>query len=331
TTKIDWTDPGGAGRSPLTVAVGSDAQIIGFSDDLRYVLVEKSGPSLPPEYYLLTDGSKLNLLGRSRNDIDTASLGETRLVQYPARDGLIIPAFLTTPPASFGAGPHPAIILPHGGPWARDEWGWDVSGWTQYFASRGFVVMQPQFRGSQGWGQKLWRAGDAEWGQKMQDDNDDAAKWLVAQNLAAPGQAALFGYSYGGYAAMTAAIRPNGLYKCAIAGAGVAELGSFQNETFENRFIREFQMPTIKGLDPLAHAREVSIPIFLYHGERDQTVPIKESERFVAALKAANKPHKYREFKDMGHQFVTMVPEDLQLQLTEIEAYLHQDCGLHAP
>src|SRR5207237_5580379 len=113
----------------------------------------------------------------------------------------------------------------------------------QYLTSHGYVVIQPQFRGSDGWGNRLWLAGDREWGQKMQDDNDDAAKWLIDQHLAAADRIALFGYSYGGYAAFAAAIRPNGLYQCAISGAGVAELKDFQGETYDDRFLREYQRP----------------------------------------------------------------------------------------
>ena len=101
---------------------------------------------------------------------------------------------------------------------------WDLAGWVQYFASRGYAVIEPQFRGSTGWGQKLWRAGDREWGQKMQDDLDDAVKWLIAQHVADPKRVAIFGYSYGGYAALAASIRPNGLYQCAISGAGAGDL-----------------------------------------------------------------------------------------------------------
>ena len=325
---LDWQDPGSTLKSKIQVGDGADVDIVDWSDDRRIALVEKSGPKQPPEYYLLREGGKLQSLGGSNPSIKPDALGDGRLVQYPARDGLMIPAFLTTPPKDvYGAGPYPAIILPHGGPWSRDDLGWDISGWTQYFASRGYAVLQPQFRGSQGWGQKLWRAGDAEWGQKMQDDKDDGAKWLISQKIAAPDRIAMHGYSYGGYSAFAAAVRPNGLYQCAIAGAGVAELGTFQRETRENRFVREFQNPTIKGLSPLEQAARVSIPMLIYHGDRDQTVPISQSERFVARLKAANKPHKYVELKDMGHGYVTWNPEHTEKVLVEVEQFLKTDCG----
>jgi dipeptidyl aminopeptidase/acylaminoacyl peptidase len=291
------------------------------------VIVEKSGPKQPAEYYLLTDGSKLFLLGRSRPWINTAALGDDRLVQYKARDGLMIPAFLTTPPKSvYGPGPYPTLIEPHGGPWARDELDWDFTGWTQYFAARGYAVLRPQFRGSEGWGQKLWRAGDAEWGQKMQDDKDDGVKWLISQAIADPKRVAMFGYSYGGYAALAAAIRPNGLYQCAISGAGAGDLAALEAATFENRFQREFQHSTIRGLDALQHAKEAQIPVFLYHGDRDQTVDIEQSRKFAAALRSAGKPVRYLEIPDMGHQYVTWTPAMHERQLVVVEDFLKTGC-----
>ena len=324
----EWIDPASGTAAKISYPDGAGAYIRDWSDDLKYVLVEKSGPNLAPEYYLLTDGTNLTLLGKSRPQIPGAALGDSRLVQYKARDGLVIPAFLHTPSrARFGPGPYPGIVLPHGGPWARDDLEWDISGWTKYFTARGYVVIQPQFRGSEGWGDKLNRAGDRQWGLAMQDDNDDAAKYLISQGLAAPDRITLFGYSYGGYAAMAASIRPNGLYQCAVSGAGAAEIKRFQNETFENRYLREFQRPTIGGLDVLSNASKASIPIFVYHGDRDRIVDIAESERFVAALKAAGRPYRYLPIKDMGHTYNTMTPAHIETQLVEIEKYLANECG----
>jgi dipeptidyl aminopeptidase/acylaminoacyl peptidase len=325
---IAWTDPGTGEQVKMTVAQGADAQIESVSADLKNIIVMKSGPSHPPEYYLLNADGKLALLGKARPSVDPAAIGETRLVQYPARDGLMIPGFLSLPPkAIYGAGPYPTVILPHGGPWARDYLEWDTSGWPQYLTSRGYAVLKPQFRGSEGWGQKLWRAGDNEWGQKMQDDKDDGAKWLIAQGIATPDRIAMFGYSYGGYAALAATIRPNGLYQCAISGAGAPDLAEFRKSTFENRYQREFQNPTIGGLDALAKAREASIPVLLYHGDRDSIVDVKQSRQFASALKAAGKPYKLVEIPDMGHQYVTMVPAMMERQLVIIENYLKTDCG----
>jgi len=327
TKTVDWTDISTGEKIKYRTGDGADVSIMGYSEDLTKILVEKSGPKLAPEYYLLEDGKQLRLLGKSNPAIKPEALGDTRLAQYPARDGLMIPAFLTTPPASFGKGPHPAIVLPHGGPWARDGLDWDASGWTQYFAARGYVVLQPQYRGSDGWGQKLWRSGDLEWGQKMQDDKDDGARWLAAQGIAAADRIAMHGYSYGGFAAMAAAVRPDSPYQCAIAGAGVSDLNWARREWSEDPTQKQFQGSTVGGMSPLANLEKVVMPVYVYHGDRDQTVPIKQSEQFVARLKSSGKTVKYLELKDMGHQYWTWTPEHTSAVLTSVEQFLKNDCG----
>ncbi len=327
TTPQPWTDPGTGLTTTIQVANEASVEIVGWSDDFRYIVAEKSGPKTPPEYYLLTDGAKLELLGKSMPWIDTSALGVDRMVEYKARDGLLIPGFLTTPDKTlFGPGPYPTLIEPHGGPWARDDLDWDITGWTQYFASRGFAVLRPEFRGSEGWGQKLWRAGDAEWGKKMQDDMDDGAKWLIAEGVADPKRIAMFGYSYGGYAALAASIRPNGIYQCAISGAGAGDIKALERSVAEDRFLREFQKPTIDGLDALGRAQDASIPVLLYHGDRDQTVKIEQSHKFAAALKSAGKPYKMVDIPDMGHQLIYWTPQMWAEQLTLVDDFLKTGC-----
>ena len=328
TVPMQWTDIATGEQTRYSTPDGADVVFVDWSDDMKYAVVAKTGPRQPSEYYMLTDSGQLSLLGKSRPWFDTTTLGDTRLIQYAARDGLMIPGILTTPrPEIYGPGPYPTIIHPHGGPWGRDNMSWDGAGWVQYFVARGYAVLQPQFRGSEGWGQKLWRAGDAEWGQKMQDDKDDGAKWLITQGIAAPDRIAMHGYSYGGYASMAAAIRPNGLYQCAVAGAGVASIDMFRERINRGRFGREFQRPTVDGLSPFAEAGKASIPVFLYHGDRDITVPISESERFAAALRSAGKPVKFLALKDMGHQSNLWEAGQIAEVLTAIDAYLRTDCG----
>ncbi len=327
TTTINWIDPASGDKARFPVATDADVRITSWSDDFKVAIVVKIGAKQPAEYYLLSDQGKLTRLGQSRPWFNTAMLGDSQLIEYPARDGLMIPAFLTTPnKAVYGPGPYPTIVTPHGGPWARDYLGWDSAGWTQYFASRGYAVLQPQYRGSDGWGQKLWRAGDSEWGQKMQDDKDDGVKYLIAQKIAAPDRVAMHGYSYGGYAAMAASVRPNGLYQCAVAGAGVAELDKFREQTNQG-WLQEFQRPTINGLQPLDHANEVSIPVFLYHGDIDRTVPLEQSQRFYNALQRQGKPAKLLVLKDMGHQSSKWEPGQIGEVLRAIESYLKTECG----
>ena len=202
----------------------------------------------------------------------------------------------------------------------------DGSMWTTLMTSRCKAVLRPQFRGSAGWGRKLWMAGDAEWGQKMQDDKDDGAKWLIDQNVAKPGHIAMFGFSYGGYSAFAAAVRPEGMYKCAIAGAGVSDIKKIWSRFYTNPFFRQAQAPTVDGLNPLDHADKIKIPLMVYHGDRDQTVPIEQSEWFVSKAKASGQPVEYHAIADYAHgaAWTRSIMGD---QLRIIDTYLASGCG----
>ena len=300
---------------------GMDHQWVSMTDDLTIIVVRSSGPREAGLYHLLVNGRQLVPLGRSFPHLVPEKLSDMTLVTYAARDGLEIPAFLTVPS---GEGPFPSVVMPHGGPWARDFLGWDR--WAQFLANRGYAVLQPQYRGSEGWGQALWRAGDREWGQKMQDDKDDGARWLAEEGIADPDRIAIFGYSYGGYAAMAASVRPDSPYQCAIAGAGLSELRTFDKITYRSPFIREYQNPTIGGLSPLDHVKEASIPIYIFHGDRDQRVPIEQSRKFANALKRAGKDVKYEEIVDLWHS-LPWWPQHHLAMLSSLEDYLAEDCG----
>jgi dipeptidyl aminopeptidase/acylaminoacyl peptidase len=284
---------------------------------------------MPPAYYLLVDKSKVALIGSERPWIDLKSLGKVEFVYYPARDGLEIPAFITFPPGfEKGQKAKGAILVPHGGPWARDDAGFDASGWTQYFAGRGYIVMQPQYRGSAGWGRKLWLAGDGEWGLKMQDDKDDGAAWLVQQGYVDADKIAIHGYSYGGFAAIAASVRPNSPFRCAIAGAGVANLGKLSNEWGDNRIQRIVQGNTVKGMDPMQNTDKVNIPIMLYHGDYDVRVPIFHSRDFYNAVKNKEPQSEFIVFEQMGHQYNKWRPEQTAEVLENVERFLTTTCGM---
>ncbi|HEX9944901.1 MAG TPA: alpha/beta fold hydrolase, partial [Thermoanaerobaculia bacterium] len=231
---------------------GKELRVGSGTEDERLFLISAVSDTEPGETYLFDRTSKkATLQYRIREKLPREHLAEMKAIRYKSSDGLEIPAYLTLP-KGVPARNLPLVVVPHGGPWGRDTWGYGSL--SQFLANRGYAVLQPNFRASTGYGKKFLNAGNDEWGQKMQDDKDDGVKWLIAQGIAAPDRVAMHGYSYGGYAAFAAGVRPNGLYQCAIAGAGVAELASFQRDTFENRFIREFQNPTIKGLNPLSKA-----------------------------------------------------------------------------
>lgn len=289
-------------------------------------LIRASGLNYPTEHYLLR-GQRLSLLAKEYPQLDRRALGTSRFVYYKARDGLNIPAILTTPNAALcGNGPYSAVVHPHGGPWQRDEMGFDYSGWVPLMVSRCHVVLQPQYRGSAGWGRTLWKAGDAEWGQKMQDDKDDGAQWLVDQKLVDPKRVAIFGFSYGGYAAFAGAVRPGTPFKCAIAGAGVSDIERIWARFYTNPFFRDRQEPTVRGLSPLTKADKLQIPLMVYHGERDQIVPLIQSELFVDKARAARQPIEYHMLPDYGHGPFWKVETNAR-QLKLISDYLSKGCG----
>jgi len=307
---------------------GQTVSVENWTEDFSKLLFVADGPRHPPAYYLLLNKTKLVGIGNERPWIKPETLGERSLVYYDARDGMKIPGFLTMPPGwKKGDPPPPAIVHPHGGPWARDSRGWDATGWTQFLATRGYAVLQPQYRGSDGWGHKLWLAGDAEWGQKMQDDKDDGANWMIKEGYAAPGRVAIFGYSYGGFAAFAASVRPDGPFKCAIAGAGVANLKRIGNNWSENRLQRAFQGKTVKGMDPQQNVGKLAMPILIYHGERDVRVPLFHASDFHNAVKSTGKS-KLVVLKDMGHQPDKWTPQNHRESLKEIESFLANDCKL---
>jgi dipeptidyl aminopeptidase/acylaminoacyl peptidase len=289
-------------------------------------LLRVTGLTYPTEHYLLR-GQRLTLLAKERPQLDRRALGTARFVHYKARDGLNVPAFLTVPNRQLcGPGPYPSVVLPHGGPWARDDMNFDDSAWVPLLVSRCRVVLQPQFRGSAGWGRALWLAGDAQWGQKMQDDKDDGALWLVSEKLADPKRVALFGFSYGGYAAFAAAVRPNGIYKCAIAGAGVSDIERIWADFYTNPYFRENQEPTVRGLNPVREADKIKIPIMVYHGDRDQIVPVIQSELFVDRARSSGQPVSYTVLQDYGHG-PAWTRETMTKQLKLIDQYLASGCS----
>ena len=320
-------DPANGQARTIRYPSGRYLEIVSTSSDLNTVVVWAGSANDPGAYYLFKDKARLSLLSRPFPQIDPATLGETSLVYYKARDGLDIPAFLTKPSEDlYGPGPYPTVVLPHGGPWSRDDLAWDSFMWPQMLASRGYAVLQPQFRGSDGWGRRLWMAGDAEWGQKMQDDKDDGALWLVSQGVAQPGRIAMFGFSYGGYSAMVAAVRPNGIYKCAISGAGVSDITRLRSGMFQNPYTREAQRDTVDGLSPNRVGNTTSIPIMLYHGERDQTAPIEHSEWFYEAARGSGQDVQFHRLADYGHgpAWTRSIMAD---QLRLIDDYFRTGCG----
>ncbi|MGV8923390.1 MAG: alpha/beta hydrolase family protein [Thermomonas sp.] len=297
-----------------------------YNDGMSRVLFSTESAKHSPAYHVLLDRKRIVTLGQQRPDINPKDIGEQRWVDYQARDGMMIPALLDLPAGwKQGDAALPTIIHPHGGPWARDAGGWDGSGWVPFLTSRGYAVLRPQYRGSSGLGRKLWLGGDAEWGQKMQDDNDDGAAWMVKQGIAAPDRLAIMGYSYGGFAAAAAVVRPNSPYQCAIAGAPVTDLGRIGRSWSDNRLQRILQGNTVKGMDPMQNVDKANIPVLLFVGDRDVRTPSFHAKGFYEAVRGKvdakfalipNMPHSMPWYK--SHQTET---------LGLIESFLKNECG----
>lgn len=306
---------------------GQTVSIISFTDDRKRVLFATESPRHPPTYHLLVEGNRVVKLGQERSGVDPADIGEQRWVTYKARDGMTIPAILDLPAGwTKEQGPLPAVIHPHGGPWARDFGGWDPSGWVPFFTSRGYAVLRPQYRGSAGLGRNLWLAGDAEWGQKMQDDKDDGAAWLVKEGIADPKRLVIFGYSYGGFAAAAATVRPASPYRCAISGAPVTDLARLGVRWGESRLQRILQGRTVKGMDPMRHTAQANIPVLLFVGDRDVRTPAFHARDFYEGVKG-KVPAKFELIPDMPHS-MPWYPRHQKVMLGLIERFLAEECGL---
>jgi dipeptidyl aminopeptidase/acylaminoacyl peptidase len=273
------------------------------SDDDSQIVVNTSADNDPGTFYLLSNMKDVKLIGERFPLINRDLLGDVKYIKYPARDGLKIPAYVTIP--KVGEKPYPTVVMPHGGPWVRDTTIYDE--WSQLLASHGYMVVQPNYRGSTGYGLNHWKKGDNNWGQTMQDDKDDGVKYLVDKGLADPDKVAIFGWSYGGYAAFAASVRKDGPFACAIAGAGVADLSRISATLFNGgRYGRVFQGTTVSGLSPIEHADKLAMPLFIIHGDIDRRVPVEQSRLMVEKLESLGKPHKYLELEGADHFYSTL-------------------------
>ncbi|QQN75105.1 S9 family peptidase [Croceicoccus sp. YJ47] len=218
----------------------------------------------------------------------------------------------------------PVIVMPHGGPRARDYEGWDS--WAQFFADRGYAVIQPNFRGSTGYGVAFERAGLGQWGLRMQDDVDDALAWAAGKGMVDPARACIVGGSYGGYVAMRAAERNPELYRCAISFAGVADLSkmmSHDSASYVGRGLRAYwkgQVSDLAGVSPINNAQGFGIPVLLVHGKDDLRVPVDQSRDMAKKLRAAGKDVTYIEQAEGDHHFSR--DEDLVEFLKAAELFL---------
>lgn len=239
-------------------------------------------------------------LGARYQKLLPADIGPVRPVRFKAADGLELGGYLTLPNGA-EAKNLPLVVLPHGGPASRDTP--DFDWWAQAVASRGYAVLQVNFRGSDGFGWNFLQAGFGEWGRKMQTDLSDGVRHLAAEGVIDPARVCIVGGSYGGYAALAGAALDTGVYRCAVSFAGVSDLRRFvqwsknQNGDAALRYWTRFmgaeaaRDPALTEISPAAHADKVTIPVLLIHGRDDTVVPLEQSQIMAEALERAGKPY----------------------------------------
>lgn len=304
---VEYFDPQLAAlASGLAKALPGSPQIniVDASDGEGKLLIVASGDSEPGKVYLFDKATyQLGELLSVRPQLAGRTLSEMKPVTFPASDGVEIPGYLTLPAGKTSAAGLPGIVLPHGGPSARDEWGFD---WlVQFFASQGYAVLQPNFRGSAGYG-AAWFGGNGfrDWRTSIGDVND-AGRWLVRQG-AAPGKLAVVGWSYGGYAALESQVIDPDLFKAVVAVAPVADIDRLRQDarpytssTLIDRFVGN--IPDEQLASPARNAVRFKAPVLLAHGTDDQAVDIGQSRLMESRLKDAGKSVTLLEFEKLGH------------------------------
>jgi len=308
-------------------------QLISWSDDLRQVIVFTDIGEAGVYQMVDFDRGVAEVLADAYPDIPADQVGATRSIRYEAADGLEIHGYLTLPPGVEDPSNLPLVVLAHGGPASRDTQGFDW--WSQALASKGYAVLQANFRGSTGYGLEFMEAGYGEWGRKMQTDLSDGVRWLVGQGIVDPARVCIVGASYGGYAAMAGATIDHGVYRCAASFGGVSDLRRMvnweasqgvrrDNQTvrYWNRFMGADRLNdrALDDLSPARRAAEADGPLLLIHGRDDTVVPIEQSRVMADALRRAGKPVEFIELAGEDHWLSRA--ETRQRMLTEIVRFL---------
>jgi dipeptidyl aminopeptidase/acylaminoacyl peptidase len=310
--EIEWFDPE---LKKLQVRIdhalpGHANRVISRSaDDMRLLILSASADDPGTVYFFDRKSNRMSPFAALYQPLLGKRLAPMEPVRYKARDGLEIRGYLTLPPGR-GDKNLPLIVMPHGGPFVRDSWGYDA--WVQYLASKGYAVLQPNYRGSTGFGKAFVEKGVGQFGRGMQDDVDDGVKWLAERGTADPKRVCIMGASYGGYAAMLAAVRNPEIYRCAISLAGISDVAAqlrydrksfaasryFRNWRDKVRGDKDFELDTIS---PLKMAEKMTVPILIAHGTNDHNVPVTQSQKMHDALLKLKRPHEFVLYKDEGH------------------------------
>ena len=287
--------------------------LVGLSEDENRLLWYSFSDQNPGVYMLMdVEKHKVKVLGMRMNWIKPEQMAPMLAVKYPARDGLLIHGYLTVP---VGHQPKelPLVVLVHGGPWARDTWGFDPL--VQLLANRGYAVLQMNYRGSTGYGEYLYRKARRQIGREIQDDIEDATRWAIAAGVADPKHIAIMGGSYGGYSTLFGLGHNPELYRCGISIAGVTDWPAIyqDNDVAESKAAKRYWREQIgdpikdqydlQGISPVNFAAKITAPVLIIQGKEDQRVPQDQAKRMIAALeKAGHKPESLF-LADLGHSY----------------------------
>jgi dipeptidyl aminopeptidase/acylaminoacyl peptidase len=294
----------------------------------KFIVRTYSDKNLGAFYYFDKVNNDLQKLSDVTPWLNEKNLAHMKPISYKTRDDLTIHGYLTLP-RGVNHNNLPVVINPHGGPWIRDYWGFDRE--VQFLANRGYAVLQINYRGSTGYGKEFWQAGFKEWGQKMQNDIADGVHWLIRQEIAVPERIAIYGYSFGGYAALSGLIKNPELYSCAISQSGINDIFAFLNSVppywkpFREMLyemvgdpVEDFKM--MEENSPIFHAEKIKAPVFIAQGGNDTKVPAAGTEKFIKKLRENGVPVKYLFKEHEGHSFNN---EENKIEFyTELEKFL---------
>jgi dipeptidyl aminopeptidase/acylaminoacyl peptidase len=336
-----WLDPQAERRANglHKTFPNSTIRVIGRSSNGRRVVVRTESAQQPPIYYLVDyDAKSADIISEQYPHLNGVKLGEVREFNYAARDKYALFGYLTLPPEGADKG-LPLVVMPHGGPESRDDPGFD---WlAQFLASRGYAVLQPQFRGSSGFGKAHADAGRRQWGLRMQDDVTDAVRAAVERGIADPKRICIVGWSYGGYSALAGAAFTPELYACAASIAGVADLPAilgYENKSsgkesnsvaYWKEHIGPATDPQVIAKSPARSAATIKAPILLLHGTDDTVVPITQARAMARALDAARKPYEFVELPGDDHGLNTSATR--VKMATELEEFLAKHLPASTP
>jgi dipeptidyl aminopeptidase/acylaminoacyl peptidase len=311
-----------------------DAVVLSTDQADRSWLVGINDDDGPQRFFSYDRKSKQStFLSTARPQLEDLPLAEMKPVSYRARDGLTIHGYLTLPPR-VPARQLPAVVVPHGGPWDRDQWGHHHV--PQWLANRGYAVLQPNFRGSTGYGKKFLNAANREWGGKMQDDITDGTRWLIDQGIADPERIGIMGMSYGGYATLMGLAREPDLYACGVDIIGIANLvtwletippswAPFRHVLHQRVGHPEKDADFLRSRSPIFLTDRIRAPLLIAQGASDPRVPRSEAIHIRDALVEAGKKVEYMEFADEGHDIAR--PENRLRLFAAAERFLARHLG----